>query len=359
MTRIFSERRPDLDCEACCKGAKRSNLARDVVWAGVLLWLLCVAVTPSVWAQTQLGGQRVATSSGTFLKIGIDARGAALGGAYNTLAEGAAATFFNPAGILGRNLDPNLHFSYAAWPAGIDIGEISYARPFDPIGGQIAVGFAYLGTEFEETTEFHPTGTGRTLSYSDFLASMSYARLFTDRLAIGVSAKYLREDLGSNLEGAVTSGILFDAGSTYELGYRNSRLAITLMHFGPDLSPNGRYISNVTGSEVSYATFSPPTLFQLGFSIDALARAAHRVTLVSQVVHPADEDETLRAAIEYWLNDSYSMRAGYDFAADELAFSAGLGLRLRLGDREGTLDYAFTEGGNLSAVHRWSLGFGL
>jgi hypothetical protein len=167
IPRAWKRRNPGVDCEGGRKGVKRSTLAPDVagcLQAGVLFWLLCVAVTPSAWAQTQLGGQRVATSSGTFLKIGIDARGAALGGAYNTLAEGAAATFFNPAGILGRNLDPNVHFSYAAWPAGIDLGEISYARPFDPIGGQVALGFAYLGTEFEETTEFHPTGTGRTLS---------------------------------------------------------------------------------------------------------------------------------------------------------------------------------------------------
>ncbi|MCA9728717.1 MAG: PorV/PorQ family protein [Candidatus Eisenbacteria bacterium] len=338
--------------------SKRVRLA-GTICAACMLVMASGLISGSAFAQTQLGGQRVATSSGTFLKIGIDARGAALGGAYNTLVEGAAATFYNPAGIIGRNGLPNAHFSYAAWPAGIDIGEVSFARPFDPLGGQIAVGFAFLGTDFEETTEFYPTGTGRTLSYSDFLASVSFARLFTDRLTIGVSAKYLREDMGSNIGGPVTTGLLFDAGTIYEMGYRNGRLAITLMHFGPDLSPNGTYTSHVTDSEVSYSTFSPPTLFQLGFSIDAYAQGPHRVNLATQVVHPADQNETLRAAGEYWLQDSYALRAGYDFAADELAFSAGLGLRLHLLDRDGTLDYSFTEGGNLSAVHRWSLGFGL
>jgi hypothetical protein len=153
--------------------------------------------------------------------------------------------------------------------------------------------------------------------------------------------------------------VLFDAGTIYELGYRNGRLAITLMHFGPDLSPAGTYSSHVTGAPVSYSSFSPPTLFQLGFSIDAWAREAHRVAVVSQVVHPAAQNETLRAASEYWFRDTYALRAGYDFAADELAFSAGLGWRLRLGNHEGVLDYAFTDGGNLEAVHRWSLGFGL
>lgn len=323
--------------------------------------LLCCLLLGSVASASasSLGGQRAGTSSGTFLEIGIDARGAALGGAYNTLAEGAAAVFYNPAGILHGSPDPNVHFSYAAWPADIDIGEFSYARPFDPVGGQLAIGFVYLGTDFEETTEYHPTGTGRSVSYSDFLASVSYARPFTERLSIGITAKYLREDFGSNLGGPVTSGVLFDAGSLFEFKFRNSRLAATVQHFGPDLRPNGRYLSNVTGAEASYASFSPPTSFHLGFSIDALARNAHRVTLVTQVAHPTDRDEIVRAALEYWLDDSYSLRTGYDFEADEMGFSAGLGLRLRLGGRQGTLDYAFTEGGNLSAVHRWSLGFEL
>lgn len=336
----------------------QSRSAHVLSW--VMLFLSCLplgSVAPV--SASSLGGQRAATSSGTFLEIGIDARGAALGGAYNTLAEGAAAALYNPAGILSGSPDPDVHFSYAAWPADIDIGEFSYARPFDPVGGQLAIGFAYLGTDFEETTEFHPTGTGRSVSYSNFLASVSYARPFTERLSIGITAKYLREDHGSNLGGPVTSGILFDGGSLFQFGYRNSRLAATIQHFGPDLRPNGRYLSNVTGAEVPYASFSPPTSFHLGFSIDALARNAHRLTLVAQLAHPTDREEIVRAALEYWLDDSYSLRTGYDFEADEMGFSAGLGLRLRLGGRHGALDYAFTEGGNLSAVHRWSLGFEL
>src|SRR5690606_4081738 len=150
-----------------------------------------------------------------------------------------------------------------------------------------------------------------------------------------------------------------DAGSLFRFGFRNGRLGATFRHIGPDLRPNGRYLSNVTGAEVDYASFSPPTSAELGFSIDALARSGHRVTLVSQVAHFSDRDETVRAGFEYWFDDSYALRTGYDFAADEMGFSAGLGLRLRLGDRQGTLDYAFTEGGRLAAVHRWSLGFAL
>lgn len=310
-------------------------------------------------AQTDLGAQRIATSSGTFLKIGVDARGAALAGTYNALVSGPAATFLNPAGIAVDGDRPGVHISYIRWPADIQMGAVAYSRPFDPLGGTIAVGAVFLGTTFEETTEFYPTGTGRDLSYSDFLGTASYSRYFTDRLSIGVSFKYVREDLGSNVGGPVASNLLFDAGTVYRLGYRNSRLAITLSHFGTDFTPNGTFVSNVNGAEVEYTSFAPPTAFQLGFAIDAWSNGPHRLVSATQVIHPADQNETFRAAGEYWFQERYALRAGYDFAADEMGLSAGLGLQLEVGGRLGTLDYAFTDGGNLTAVHRWSFGIDL
>ena len=45
--------------------------------------------------------------------------------------------------------------------------------------------------------------------------------------------------------------------------------------------------------------------------------------------------------------------------ADELGFSAGFGFKVRFSGQEAVFDYAFTEGGNLDAVHRIGLGFGL
>ena len=324
----------------------------------VLAAVFCAA-PPPVSAQTDLGAQRIATSSGTFLKIAVDARGAALAGTYNALVSGPEATFLNPAGIFVEGERPGVHVSYVRWPADIQIGAVAYSRPFDPLGGQLAIGALVLGTTFEETTEFYPTGTGRDLSYSDFLGTLSYSRFFTDRLSIGVSLKYVREDLGSNVGGPVSSNVLFDAGTVYRLGYRNAKLAITLSHFGPDFSPNGNYVSNVNGSEVEYTSFAPPTSFQLGFAIDAWSNGPHRLVTASQVVHPADQNETFRAAGEYWFQEKYALRAGYDFAADEMAFAAGLGLQLDFSGRVGTLDYAFTEGGNLNTVHRWSLGIAL
>lgn len=320
---------------------------------------LLLALAFPAAAQNEIGVQRVATASGTFLKIGLDARGAALGGAYAALVSGPQAAFLNPAGVTTAEARPAGQLAYVRWPAEIDIGSVAFSRPVAGLGGQVALGFAFLSTDFAETTEFYPQGTGRTVSYSDFLASVAFSRLFTDRLAIGVAMKFLREDLGSNVGGPTTSGILFDAGTVYQLGYRNGKIAITLSHFGPDLEPNGSFFSNVTGADVDYTAYSPPTSFHLGFAIDPYLSGPHRLTMVTQVVHPSDQNESLLVGGEYWFQEGYAFRAGYDFSADELAFSAGVGLRVRFSGQDAIVDYAFTEGGHLEAVHRIGLGFGL
>jgi hypothetical protein len=329
------------------------------------VWLLgALLAFPLIWApgaraQTSLGGQRIGTSSGTFLKIGLDARSAALGGAAIAVIQGPGAVFGNPAGLLDQRGGTTFYASYMQWPADIQISAFCLSQSVPSIDSQFALALAFLGTDLEETNEYYPQGTGRTLSYSDMTASLAFARNFTDRLAIGVTAKYFREDEGSNLGGPTMAGILVDAGSTYSMGYRNAKLSIALSDFGADLRPSGDYLSNVTGAPTRYAAFSPPTLFQLGFAIDPWISGGSRLTTAVQVMHQSDKQETLRAGAEYWLRDTYAARAGYDLASDEMGFSAGLGLKVHLLNRPGTVDYAYTEGGHLAAVHRWSLCFRL
>jgi hypothetical protein len=326
---------------------------------GVLLLGGMLLAPPLARGQTDLGGQRVATSSGTFLKIGLDARGAALAGAYNSIVQGPAAVFYNPAGILRGKEDSGLQMSVVQWPGDLQISALSVMHDMGYIGGRVALGVAYMGTTFEETTEFYPTGTGRTVGYSDFLGLLSVARNFTDKLGIGASVKFLREDLGSNVDGPLTRGWMVDAGTVYALGYRNSHLSVALEHFGTDLTPQGTFTSRVLGTKMDYTSFSPPTQFHLGLAMDVLSRGDHRVTTAAQVTHQADNAETVRGGAEYWYREEYALRTGYDFAADDMAFSAGLGWIVHLGNRQGAVDYSYTQGGNLSAVHRWSLGFGL
>jgi hypothetical protein len=334
-----------------------SGLKRGVLGPALLSAALLISSGPAL-SQTSLGDQRVGTSSGTFLKIAVDARAAALGGAANAVISGPSALFINPAAILTHGINHTLWASYVQWPADIQIGGLAVTQGIPSINAQLALGVVYLSTSLDETTEYYPLGTGRSVNYSDFAASGAFSRYFTDRLAIGVAVKYLREDAGSNLGGPTTQGWLFDAGTVYTIGYRNGRLSITLGNFGADLKPDGGFASHVTGGQVAYTAFSPPTEFQLGFAIDPWLSGPHRLTLTTQVQHQADKQETFRGGMEYWLKDTYALRTGYDMASDEMGFSAGLGFKVSLGGRPGTIDYAYTSGGHLAAVNRVSLTFG-
>jgi hypothetical protein len=50
------------------------------------------------------------------------------------------------------------------------------------------------------------------------------------------------------------------------------------------------------------------------------------------------------------------LRGGYNFHADEMKLCAGAGVFATIGYLEGTLDYAFTDGGSLGSVNRLSMG---
>jgi hypothetical protein len=333
------------------------GIARSAAILSLSGAILSALLAASAVAQTDLGGQRVATSSGTFLKIGLDARGAALGGAYTPLVEGPAAILVNPAGILFGPAGPAAMVGMVQWPADLQIGLATFAMPIPSLGVHVGVGAAWLGATIDETTEYAPAGTGRTVGYSDLLLAGTLSRSFTDKLGIGVTVKLLREDFGKNVGGPVAQGFLVDAGSLYQIGWRNARLSVTLSDFGSDLDPNASFQSSVTGSEVSYTAFSPPTRFQLGLAVDPWVQGPHRLTSTAVILHQADNAETLRGGLEYRFREDYALRTGYDFAADEMGLSAGLGLRLRLGGRRGSFDYTWTDGGHLGAVHRFSLGF--
>lgn len=304
--------------------------------------------------QTSLGGQRVGTASGSFLKIGLDARGTALGGAYTALAEGPFASFYNPAGIAKSNR-VEAAFGYARWPADIGLVAAAFTRPLGNEGANLGIFFEYLGTTLEETTEYHPQGTGRSFVYNDALIGLCAARPFSDRLSIGGSFKLYREDLGSSVGGPVASGWLVDAGTVYQIGALDGRLAISLLHFGPDIRPEGDFPSHLTGGAVNYTAFSPPTSFRLGLSLRPYRRGPHALTTATEVAHVSDNQETFRAGVEYAFAGRYLARAGYDGGADAARLSAGLGVKLPFRGSDLRVDYAYTDGGPLLAIHRWSV----
>jgi len=316
--------------------------------------VLAAAAAPA-YAQFKLGEQRAGTSSGSFLKIGVGARAVALGESFVAVANDPSTIYWNPAGLASLQRQ-EIQFSHAGWPADINYEYGSWVLPSRRFGGSFAFQFGVLSTEIDETTEFQPFGTGRSFLYSDVVAGAAYARRWTDKLLVGFGLKYVREDLGSDVGGPVTNAALVDMGSIYYLGYGSVRIAVSLTNFGPELQPGGNYTSPVTGEVRSYDGFDPPIMFRYGVAFEPIENANQRLTTSLEVAQPADNAQRIKLGAEWTWLKRLALRTGYDFNADELKFAAGAGLFLGVGQKQGTFDYAFTDGGALGGIHRMSLG---
>jgi hypothetical protein len=323
------------------------------VFPGALLLAAGCAVAPAL-AQERLGEQRAGTSAGTFLKISVDPRGAAMGGAAIALAEGIASLSWNPAGLTTLE-DPELMFAYVRWPGDIDYTYFAAGSYSTPARGTLGVQMGYLGTIMEETTERNPYGTGRSFGFRDWFLGISYARRFTDRLSFGITGRFVREDLATEIGGPSVNNWLIDAGTRYLIDFLDTRLAFAIQSFGPEFAPGGSYVSQVTGEPTDYQTFAPPSTFKLGLSSQPLSRENMKVRTAAELNHFSDSAETLRFGAEISLQDQLHLRTGYDMNADAMRFTAGVGVDTRFGLNAGHVDYAYTDAGSLGEVHRLAI----
>ena len=306
-------------------------------------------------AQFELGSQRAGTSSGSFLKIGVGARAVGMGEAFVAVANDPSAITWNPAG-LASILRKEVQFSHVQWPADINYDLLVCVLPSRRLGGSLAFQVGMLGTQMDQTDEYHPFGTGTTFSYSDFVVGAAYGRRWTDKLLIGAGLKYVREDLGSQVGGPVTSATLVDLGSIYYLGYGSVRIATSLSNFGPEMIPGGSYSSPYTSETRSYDGFDPPIQFRYGLAFEAFENPLQRLTVSTEILQPADNAQRVKTGLEWVWQRRYALRTGYNFNADVMRFSAGLGISMPMRLAQGSFDYTFTDGGPLGSVNRMSLG---
>ena len=322
---------------------------------GVVAAALLALAAPAARAQTSLGGQRAGTSSATFLRIGIGARAVGMGESFVAVANDPSAIHWNTAGLASLQRR-EISISHVEWPADVGYEHITLILPSRRLGGSIALQLGVLSTDIQETTELQPYGTGRTFSYSDVVAGVAYSRRWTDKLLVGLGGKWVREDLGSQVGGPTTSAFLFDVGSIYYLGIGSVRIATSLSNFGAALRPSGTYVSPYDGSTAEYDAFDPPLMFRYGVAFEPVENETQRLTASFEVNQPADNEQVIKAGGEWLYRSAFALRTGYNFSADALKLSAGAGYMGEIGSYRGALDYAYTDGGFLGAVHRISLG---
>ncbi|MEO0079091.1 MAG: PorV/PorQ family protein [candidate division WOR-3 bacterium] len=322
-----------------------------------------------------LGGfaKKVGTAGLPFLKIGVG-RCTGMGEAFVAVADDATAAYWNPAG-LALTQARQVVLNHIDWIADVNHEYLAFVAPTAAGNFGLSVTALSLG-QFEETTIDNYQGTGRRFTGADFAVGLSYARMITDKMAFGLTAKTVSEkiwDVG-------TTGIAFDFGIHYNTGWRNLRLAMAMANFGPDLHYSGSQLNFTHYPDWEWPwtrepipatylteTFPLPTIFRFGAAYELFRNTKSALTAAIDLNHFNDVNEKVNLGLEYSLS-RFSLRAGYILNTDptyarDLGLETGisLGTGFKVQPTSGfslSLDYGYRNLGRLGMSHRLTLGIG-
>ncbi len=331
--------------------------------AFLLLLLTALAVPARAQVLPAFGQERTGGSGLQFLKVPVDARGAALSGTVAASADDASALFWNPA--LAARGGTQLGLATTSYVADV---ALHYAAGYHPVAtplGALTLGLSVQALdsgEMDVTTEFSgPEGTGETFRLVDLAVGVTVAQALTDLFSYGVTGKFVRE---SSADVATSAGLL-DLGVAYRVGDTGVRFGVAIRNFGFKVSPGGSVSRTTLGGTVveeSFDGIEPPTTFLLGVSyrpLRALGLAAggpHDLTVSGQLTNPNDNAERFNLGAEYVWNETLALRTGYEFGLEEASTpSFGLGLVVPGLGPALRLDYGFNRLDRLGNIHRIGL----
>lgn len=347
----------------------------------VTFYIIAGIFTITSYILTEQAGAQVSkkgTAGAQFLKIPVDPRGLAMGGAFTAVTNDVSSLYWNPAGIVVSG-KPEFILSDVKWVLDIRndfVGGILPIRKYDAIGFNITA--LTMGDE-EITSIEQPEGTGYKWNANSIALSLSYARWFTDEFAFGVSAKMLREAIYV----LSATGFAMDAGALlYPHAFKNLKFGISVTNFGADMQFKGAKEvvyredwPSVTGgmnAELISKSYPIPLCIKLGIAYDFLKTNTNNLTCAIDLSHPNDGPEKWHTGLEYGFNDFFFLRGGFIYEpydssltqeANTLTFGTGLKYPLKgyywAINYASEIDYEGTEINNFGGIkHRLSIKWG-
>jgi len=339
--------------------------------------LLFCLISFQVAAQQEVS--RVGTSGAQFLKIGVGARACALGETMVAVRGDVTGLYWNPAGIASIE-SKSLTASQNELFVGLNYNFLGLVMP---VGRASAMGLhiLYLASgEMEVTTVAEPDGTGSYFSWQDFSIGLTYAAYVTDRLSLGGTVKYIREETyGENAHTfAIDLGALLDTGIMgCKLGLSMSNIGEKMRFSSPDTDfgsadffGNSEILAEL--SQLKTEQFSLPLVFRLGLSTELLGKNSYffraqknRVLINLEANDPNDAILRSNFGIEYEWNSLLYLRLGYRGVPIEHdpvksystgSYSMGLGLKYKIKSLSFRFDYAYVDYKLLGTAHHFTLG---
>jgi hypothetical protein len=245
--------------------------------------------------------EKVGTFDGQFLKIGVGARAAGMGGAFVGVADDATSLFWNAAGI--ARIDPDkseFSFNHAFWPADMSHTQAGYVFHLKRFPGAFGLQFSAGGT-----------------------------------------VNFIHEGLAEFSQQTTA----FDVGTLYDVGAFGMRI--------------GMAIANI-GSQVTFIDREGriPGIFRVGTSFNLMQSADQKLIGSFEFSHPPDNSERMNVGAEYSFQKYLFLRGGYNINYDAEGLAGGVGMHIPVSVvGQADLDYAYTDMKDLGSVHRLSLKF--
>lgn len=325
----------------------------------LLLWM--VLSTMMLSAQQTLN---IATTPAPFLRISPDARAGGMGDAGIATLPDAGAAYWNAGKLVFNEETRGAAVSYVPWLRKIsdDVYFASASGFYKPDENQaIGIGVRYFSlgdTRF--TSDGHDNlGTHRPREMS---LDLSYSRRLTDRLGLGISARYIHSALVNNVSG---SGFDYQNASAVaaDIGlYYDNRTDGDGFTFGTAFSNLGSKISYIrNAAEKDFI----PANWGIGASWNKVMNELHTLSIAVDAnkllvpVLKADSPDAIRqyrqktvaqswgdsfsdfpgqagiaAGLEYWYDQVFALRTGYYYESMERGgrqyLTAGIGVRYNI-----------------------------
>jgi len=269
-------------------------------------------------------------STTDFFYDGASARSFALGGTGAALTDAPDSSYWNPAGLTlltGKYYSATKSTRTLLEELDIDTQSLKAALPMS--GGVLGVNVVYtsLGTTLITTVdpETERLKEDYTIDSSETGAAVSYGMRWREDISLGITAKYMSLDIGSN----EATGFGFDLGALYDYS-ETIRFGLSLQNVG----------------EASVGTDSLP--------FNVRAGASGRFMEGRLMVSAAYDSDYLGASIlgigaEYDVADGIALRVG----SRDGNFSVGAGFR----HEKFNIDYGFSNDGLFGDQHKLTIGY--
>jgi hypothetical protein len=349
----------------------RRNPMKRVFDARILMLLLVLGIVfaPSGYAGR---GDKAGTSAAPELLIPVGARDFAVGGASLAMTSGVEAIYWNPAGLSRMNSSSEAMFSHMNYIADIGVEYVALGTSFEGFG---AIGLSLKALSMGEinvTTEDNPDGTGETFSPTYVTVGLTYSRLLTDRISVGLTTNLISE----TIDRVSATGVAFNIGLQYSSFANVSGLSIgvAVKNIGPAMTFDGSgLLRQATPGGVSRpsspvkiqaATDELPSTIELGVGYSVRPQEDHALNFSGLFINNNFSDDEYKLGAEYGFNNQFFLRGGYTFSQESIdnsyiyGFSAGAGFNANFTGLNVTLDYAFRDVEFFQSNHVFSLRLG-